>query len=73
MKTMVNCLPDGILILSSFIEDNLPPDILPLENSVLIQMLAMCLYDELGSESKISEALCKLENNKVESPQNNIE
>lgn len=70
---MVNCLPNGILLLSSFIEDNLPPDVLPLEESVPVQMMAMCLYDELGSESYISEALCRLENNKMKPLQKNVE
>ena len=73
MKQMMNCLSDGILLFSSFIEDNLPPDILPLEESALIQMMAMCLYDELGSESRVSEALCRLENNKIEPLQKNLE
>lgn len=61
MKVTANCLPDNVIIFCTLIEDNLPPDVIPLGNSVLIQLMAMSLYDELGTDSPVSEALCRYE------------
>lgn len=73
MKSVVSCLHDGIVLLSSLIENILPPDVIPLGNSVLIQLMTMSLYDELGSESLIAEILCRYKSHKLYEFRKNIE
>ena len=64
LTSTVDCLPEGVVITASLIENILPPDIIPAGDSVLIQLMMTALYDELGNESRISEALCRTESKK---------
>lgn len=61
IKKTANCLPDSVILIAALIENNLPPDVIPLGDSTLIQLMSMSLYDELGNDSPISEALCRCE------------
>ncbi len=73
MALAVNCLPEGVILLSTFLDNILPPDVIPVGNLVLIQLMIMTLYDELGNDSPISESLCRLESNKLEDFQIRVE
>lgn len=72
MKSTINCLPEGVIHLSQLIENVLPADVIPLGDSSLIQLMAITLYDELGSESPVSELLCRLETNDLQEFQKSI-
>lgn len=72
MKSTINCLPEGVLHVSQLLENILPADVVPLGDSSLIQLMAITLYDELGTESQVSELLCRLETNDLQEFQRNI-
>lgn len=61
MILIADSLPEGVIITASLIENILPPDILPAGDSILIQLMVTALYDELGNESPVAEALCRID------------
>lgn len=72
MKSTINCLPEGVIQFSQLIENILPADVIPLGDSALIQLMVITLYDELGTESPVSELLCRLETNNLQEFQKQI-
>ena len=72
MNSTINCLPEGVLYVSQLLENILPADVVPLGDSLLSQLIAITLYDELGTESPVSELLCRVETNDLREFQKNI-